>query len=110
ANPYFFQRLTGNHKRLACFFFSRNTIRARLHSWRISNMRAIDDNESLGLSDIQFAWLYRFIGIGIRRAMSRRMKTSQVPAKDPTSVIRRGGLVALIVFSCLAYGAAPAEA
>lgn len=42
--------------------------------------------------------------------MSRRMKTSQVPAKDPSSVMRRGGLAASIVFSCLAYGAAPAEA
>jgi uncharacterized protein YigE (DUF2233 family) len=38
------------------------------------------------------------------------MKTSQVPAKDPSSVMRRGGLAASIVFSCLAYGAAPAEA
>jgi hypothetical protein len=67
ANPHVFQSLTGNHKKHACFLFTRNTIRARLNSRRISNMRAIDDDAKprpLWFSNL-FAWLCRFIWIGM---------------------------------------------
>ena len=54
-------------QRIACFFFSRNIIRARVHPWRISNMRGIDGDEKLRPFRFSnfFAWLCKFIWIGV---------------------------------------------
>jgi uncharacterized protein YigE (DUF2233 family) len=46
----------------------------------------------------------------IRRAKSRRIIIPRAPAKDRFPVAWRSGLGALIVHSCLAYGATPAAA
>ena len=49
VNPHLFSGLLHLLKSPACFFFSRNMPRGKVHPWRIANMRGIDGEQKFRL-------------------------------------------------------------